>query len=141
MKRFGRETKGQSAVEIALALPILLLLVLGIADLGRVALYSIAVTHAARDAAAFAVQDLSVTDAAVKTRVCDELSLEKPACAGLTVNCFRGPVDNCNSGKAAPTVRVSVRFDVSLLTGMIANRLGVRAIPLHSDSTFAGYTQ
>jgi Flp pilus assembly protein TadG len=140
MKRFGRETGGQSMVEIALALPILLLLVLGIADLGRVALYSIAVTHAARDAAAYAVQDLSVTNATVTTRVCDELSLEKPTCAGLTVDCFRG-VDNCNTGKAAPTVRVSVHFDVPLLTGLIANRLGLRAVPLHSDSTFAGYTQ
>jgi Flp pilus assembly protein TadG len=127
-------------VEIALALPILLLLVLGIADLGRVALYSIAVTHSARDAAAYAAQNLDVTNATVKTRVCDELSLEKPTCAGLQVDCFRG-VDNCNTGKAAPTVRVSVHFDVPLLTGMIANRLGVSAIPLRSDSTFAGYTQ
>ncbi|MDQ2967660.1 MAG: pilus assembly protein [Actinomycetota bacterium] len=127
-------------VEIALALPILLLLVLGIADLGRVALYSIAVTHAARDAAAYAVQNLDVTDATINSRVCDELSLQKPACAGLQVHCFRG-TDTCSTGKAAPTVRVSVQFDLSLLTGMIVNRLGVGAIPLHSDSTFAGYTQ
>src|ERR1700686_5832080 len=47
--RYGR--KGQAIVETALLLPILMLLVMGSADLGRVFYYSIAVTNAAREAA------------------------------------------------------------------------------------------
>src|SRR6266566_9475979 len=43
--------KGQAIVETALLLPILMLLTMGSADLGRVFYYSIAVTNAAREAA------------------------------------------------------------------------------------------
>ena len=43
--------RGQAIVETALLLPILMLLVMGSADLGRVFYYSIAVTNAAREAA------------------------------------------------------------------------------------------
>ncbi|TMF86810.1 MAG: pilus assembly protein [Chloroflexi bacterium] len=43
--------RGQAIVETALLLPILMLLVMGTADLGRVFYYSIAVTNAAREAA------------------------------------------------------------------------------------------
>ena len=44
----GRFKKGQAIVETALLLPILMLLVMGSADLGRVFYYAIAVTNAAR---------------------------------------------------------------------------------------------
>lgn len=47
----GRPPRGQAIVETALLLPILMLLVMGSADLGRVFYYSIAVTNAAREAA------------------------------------------------------------------------------------------
>jgi Flp pilus assembly protein TadG len=43
--------RGQAIVETALLLPILMLLVMGSADLGRVFYYSIAVTNATREAA------------------------------------------------------------------------------------------
>jgi Flp pilus assembly protein TadG len=43
--------KGQAIVETALLLPLLMLLTMGSADLGRVFYYSIAVTNAAREAA------------------------------------------------------------------------------------------
>jgi Flp pilus assembly protein TadG len=49
--RFSYSKKGQALVETALLLPILMLLVMGSADLGRVFYYSIAVTNAAREAA------------------------------------------------------------------------------------------
>src|SRR6202040_1084734 len=49
--RFTYSKKGQAIVETALLLPILMLLVMGSADLGRVFYYSIAVTSAAREAA------------------------------------------------------------------------------------------
>src|SRR3981081_4888765 len=49
--RFSYSRKGQAIVETALLLPILMLLVMGSADLGRVFYYAIAVTNAAREAA------------------------------------------------------------------------------------------
>jgi Flp pilus assembly protein TadG len=49
--RISYSKKGQAIVETALLLPILMLLVMGSADLGRVFYYAIAVTNAAREAA------------------------------------------------------------------------------------------
>src|SRR6202171_6404205 len=50
-RRFSYSRKGQALVETALLLPILMLLVMGSADLGRVFYYAIAVTNSAREAA------------------------------------------------------------------------------------------
>src|SRR5213082_245069 len=50
-QRFSYSKKGQAIVETALLLPILMLLVMGSADLGRVFYYAIAVTNSAREAA------------------------------------------------------------------------------------------
>ncbi len=49
--RASYSRRGQAIVETALLLPVLMLLVMGSADLGRVFYYSIAVTNAAREAA------------------------------------------------------------------------------------------
>ena len=49
--RLTHSRKGQAIVETALLLPILMLLVMGSADLGRVFYYAIAVTNSAREAA------------------------------------------------------------------------------------------
>src|SRR3979411_446197 len=49
--RFRYHKKGRAIVDPALLLPILMLLVMGTSDLGRVFYYSIAVTNAAREAA------------------------------------------------------------------------------------------
>ena len=49
--RLTRRSAGQAIVETALILPILMLLVMGSADLGRIFYYSIAITNATREAA------------------------------------------------------------------------------------------
>jgi len=48
--RFPHSRKGQALVETALVLPILMFLVMGSADLGRVFYYAVAVTNASREA-------------------------------------------------------------------------------------------
>ena len=50
-RRLCYSRRGQALVETALLIPLLMLLVMGSADLGRVFYYSIAVTNAAREAA------------------------------------------------------------------------------------------
>jgi uncharacterized membrane protein YgcG len=47
----GRSRKGQALVETALVLPVLMFLVMGSADLGRVFYYAVGVTNASREAA------------------------------------------------------------------------------------------
>lgn len=150
MRRFGRDARGQSLVETALVLPLLLLLVLGIADLGRFAQYGIAVSHATREAAAYAARDPGVTGLDVRDRVCRELNLGSSECATIEVVCRRGPAtlggappesSDCEQGRPAAAVSVSVRLDLPLLTGAITERLGMDRIPLRGAATFAGYTQ
>ena len=50
-RRLCYSRRGQALVETALLIPLLMLLVMGSADMGRVFYYSIAVTNAAREAA------------------------------------------------------------------------------------------
>jgi Flp pilus assembly protein TadG len=50
-RRAAAEEGGQSLVEVALCLPLLLLIVIGIVDVGRIYAYKVAVTNAAREAA------------------------------------------------------------------------------------------
>ncbi len=58
--RFGRRTHGQSTVEFALVAPILLLLLVAIADFGRVFAAGVVVEAAARDAAEVVAEDYVV---------------------------------------------------------------------------------
>jgi Flp pilus assembly protein TadG len=51
--RIARARLGQALVESALVFPVLMLLVLGSADLGRIFYYSIAITNAAREGARY----------------------------------------------------------------------------------------
>ena len=82
--------RGQAVVETALLLPILMLLVMGSADLGRVFYYSIAVTNAGREAARQGtyydpVSNSNLYDsyaevlAAAQSEVPSELTLSLPA--------------------------------------------------------------
>jgi Flp pilus assembly protein TadG len=54
--RFRRSTRGGAAVELAIVLPILTLLVIGVADYGRVFFTSITVANAARAGAEYGAQ-------------------------------------------------------------------------------------
>jgi Flp pilus assembly protein TadG len=132
MGRFVRDTRGQSLVETALVLPLLLILVLGIADLGRLGYYSIAVSQATRNAAAYAAVNPSVPIPELQTRlqsrVCDELR--------LGTGCVQLPTIS-----RLLDTKVSVTYQFTLITGVIAQRFGAGSIPLTAQATFPGYTQ
>jgi Flp pilus assembly protein TadG len=55
MRRFHREGQGQSLIEFALALPVLLLIVFGVTDFARAFYYSIEISGAARAGAREAI--------------------------------------------------------------------------------------
>jgi Flp pilus assembly protein TadG len=60
-QRFGHPTRegGQSLVELALVIPLLLLLLVGIIEIGRFAYYSILVSNVARAGAQYGAQSLA----------------------------------------------------------------------------------
>lgn len=84
-KRTLCENTGSALVELAVTAPFLLLLVIGSAELGRIAYAAIEVQNAARAAAAYAAQDNS-TDAVSSYGVWAEAAAnEAPNISSLTV--------------------------------------------------------
>jgi Flp pilus assembly protein TadG len=75
--------RGQALVEFAIALPILILLVAGVLELGRGYGYAIATSDAARDGARYIAGKTSVTDGPGLVAMC---SLIKADLASVTTN-------------------------------------------------------
>ena len=78
-----KRLKGQALVEFAIALPILILLVAGVLELGRGYGYAIATSDAARDGARYIAGKTSLTDGPGLTSMC---SLIKADLATVTTN-------------------------------------------------------
>src|SRR6185369_15401132 len=88
------DERGQALVELALALPLLLVTLLGVVDLGRAFVYTGAATNSAREAAMYAAKEPDATLAQVTQRACDESGLGTygaPCAAGMTVTCAPCP--------------------------------------------------
>jgi Flp pilus assembly protein TadG len=81
----ARKQRGQAMIELAIALPILLLLTIGVIEFGRVAYYSIEVSDAARAGAQYGSQSLA--DAANTANITQAALNDAPDIAAtLTVN-------------------------------------------------------
>ena len=116
LQKFSSADRGQSLVEIALALPLLLITLRGMVDGGRAYIYTTAVTNAAREAAYYAVTTNAATSAQVQQRACDELGFTAygSACAtGITVTCSA-----CPTG-ADVDVTVTVTYQFNLVSGYL----------------------
>lgn len=117
---------GQSLIELALALPLLLIVLLGIIDGGRAYYFATMMANAAREGASYAARNDTATRDQVTQRVCDETALASfgQPCSGLTVTCTIVQAD----------VSVSVRYDFRFITGYLAdtvfrvNPLPIRAV-------------
>jgi Flp pilus assembly protein TadG len=116
---FARET-GQSLVEVALALPILLLVLLGLADLGRAFYYTTAVASAARAGAAYVAAVASPDPAALKQKACAATGLDPSGDCGSALNA----TTTC-AGTTPPSgsVNVQVTYDLQLISGFLVNRI------------------
>ncbi len=96
--------RGQSVVELALVVPLLLLLLVGVIEIGRYASYSIVVSNAARAGAQYGAQNLAT---AADTAGIQAASLnDATGAAGLTVT----PAQRCGCSNAivagaAPTAK------------------------------------
>jgi len=135
-RSLARSERGQSLVEVALAMPFLLLILLGIADLGRAFYYTVTISGAAREAAAFAVMNPSASSATVTQHACDVTGFGPfgSACpAQVTVTCL----SPCPTNGADSAVRVTYAF--SLISGYLVDRVfNVNPIVLRADARFPG---
>jgi Flp pilus assembly protein TadG len=146
---------GQSLVEVALTLPLLLLIVIGIVDIGRVYAFEASVTNAAREAAAYAARDPQATGDQICQRARDELRIGGSGCASsdVTVLCTRvGPIACGNEtstpvlyqtpGQAGADVTVTVTYRVPLLTGHLVGRaFAVNPVSIGATAWFPGLGQ
>jgi len=115
--------RGQELMEYAITLPIFLLLVFGIFDLGRGVYYYSTLQNAAREGARYAIVN-ACDDAGV-------IALVKARALGLN------PADITIPAPAwgEDTVQVTAQFSYELVTPIVGAFFPSRSIDMQSDST------
>ncbi|TDW30408.1 TadE/TadG family type IV pilus assembly protein [Cryobacterium psychrophilum] len=108
--RNQRGERGAAAVEFALILPVLLLLVLGVIEFSRVYNVQISLSNAAREGA----RTMAIHNNPVQARSAASLAAPSVTSPALTAgNVTVSPTD-CAAGS---TVTVTIHYDVHLMTG------------------------
>ncbi len=118
-------SRGQSVVEFALLLPVMLLILLVAIDFGRLFFSYVQVTNASREAAAYAAADPTVSQASIAARAGQEantqgqrgegaLAVDAPICQTaaappVTVSCATAASNNTGTGNQV-TIGVRRRF-------------------------------
>jgi len=155
MRLMHRDERSQGAVEVALTLPLVLLVVIGIIDIGRMYAFEASVTSAAREAAAYAARDPQATKDAICQRARDELGVGSGACVttDLSITCARVGSTDCGNetatpvlfqtpGQAGADVTVTVTYRVPLLTGYLVGRVfTVNPMNVTATAWFPGVAQ
>jgi len=119
---------GQSLVEVALALPLLLLILIGVADIGRAFYYTTAVAAAARQGAAYVAATASPVPATLKNKACAATGFDPSGDCGaaLTATDLTDaiPATGCDGAISTPgTVAVQVTYALELISGYLVNRI------------------
>ncbi len=127
MKRFLKSERGQSMVEFALVLPILLLLLCGIIDFGWIFAQKIEINNSCREAARYTAvhynDSLTDNDAAIAQSVFENAS---PLLISPVVTISVAGEDR---------LTVSVTADAPLLTGFTSTVIGNNSIELTTSCT------
>ncbi len=129
-----RQSRGQSLVEFALLIPVLMFVLAGVLDLGRAYYSYVMITNAAREGASYGASNPTnigsdcTTPGTIKFAACQEAAGSNFALSASNITVTESP--DSSSGSSI-TVTVSVTFH--LATGMI---LGLGEIPLRSSATF-----
>ena len=123
MKIHRRKERGQELVEYALILPIMMLILMGILDLGRAVYYYSALHNSAREGARYGVinpEDPEGIEAVVRNYA---VALEP---AELTV---------LISSPDEDTVRVTLTYQFTPITPIVGTLLGSNEVTLGSQAT------
>lgn len=119
-----RGERGATLVEFALVLPILVTLLFGIAEFGRVLNAQVVVTSATREGARFA--SLGSSSAAVTTQVRANCPTVDPALLTVVVT---------NAGGASGTaVSVRVTYQLTLMSEIIASMFGASTVNISHEA-------
>ncbi|HET6381279.1 MAG TPA: TadE family protein [candidate division Zixibacteria bacterium] len=134
-RRGGR--RGQTLVEFALILPIFVLLLMGILDLGRAVYYSSTLSNAAREAARRAIVDQTcshVSDFAVQRAV----GMQNVTTTVWWTSPTGATTRSCSPESGAASIgditHVTVEYDFNAATPIIGNLVGT--IHLQGESAF-----
>lgn len=108
--------RGQSAVEFALLLPVLMLVLFGMLDLGRLFFAAITIANAARVGARYATQHPSDSNGIIAAAQAEAqgqgIVLTDPTTSSVTVSCPQG----CGSGQP---IQVTVSYSLTLVMGFV----------------------
>lgn len=123
----NRLSRGQSLVEFALLLPLLIVILIGILDLGRFFGGYVALTNAAREGARYAI-DYPTDTTGIKNRTVSEVSGSLPnfTTSNVTVNAASG-TDPGNP------ITVAVSYPFPLITTYLFG--GLQNIPINTSAT------
>lgn len=109
-KRKGKE-KGQSLTEVALVLPVMLLILAGVLDLGRLYYVTVAITDAAGEGAMYAAINPHATD--------EIIARAQDASGGMVqIDAEKVTID-CPVVAAGEPVSVIVEYDFTIATPLI----------------------
>ena len=132
------EQGGQSLVEFALALPVLLLILLGLADFGRAFYYTTTIANAARAGAEYAATNAGAgaTATTIGYKVCNETGFVSysatATCPGLATTVTPSPPI-----AGGPDITVTVTYNFELISSYLVGRIiGPGPIPLRAQATF-----
>jgi Flp pilus assembly protein TadG len=119
-----RSGRGQSLVEFALILPLLLLLTLGVVDAARVFTSWISLTNGVREAALYASEESDppryADTTTINNRVAEEASDLDPA--NITIDAPTCDNGTCDASSDTVTIRAS--YQMSLIFPLVQDVLG-----------------
>lgn len=131
---------GQSLVEVALMLPVLILILAGVVDLGRVYYTYVTITNAAREGARAGASN-PTDNATIKSRTEDEAANSRMTISdsNITIDCAPYGSSSFSSGFCASAdpgdqVRISVTVQFNLVTGYI---FGLTALTLSNNAVMS----
>jgi Flp pilus assembly protein TadG len=128
----GLNKRGQALAEFALVMPLVLLFIAGIVEMGRAWNIKQVVTDAAREGARYSVvQDASVDSNAVKAKIMERLALANIETASITI----APAANWRKSGQAMTVTVSTNFRMGLIGALLKWTGTSPTVPISTEAT------
>lgn len=110
-----RGLRGQTVVEVALLLPVLLLLLVGLIEIGRYAYFDILISNAARAGAQYGAQSLiqAADVAGIRTAAQNDGLAAMTITATQQCGCAAGALGGCPTGAVCPQPLVYVQVTAS----------------------------
>ena len=127
-QRKVQRSRGQSLVEFALVLPMLLVLIVSAIEIGRLFFTKIVITNAAREGAYYyAVNPSRLTDAGELTTRAQQAAITEAANSGISAVTVSTPSIVDHTEYSSVSITVSTTVDNLLILGFAGNFLTISA--------------